>query len=221
MTADRTGMNNTPPPPAGKTSTAQGTGIPFADRPALRRRMRRLRRQLNETEQRHAAQNLARHVRRSALFQRSRHIGFYLANDGELDLSPLLLHASGMRKACYLPLITPDKRLRFAPFQPGDALAPNAFGIPEPAGAGLQLVDAKFLDLLLMPLVAFDAQGNRLGMGGGFYDRSLAFLRQRHHWRKPRLLGIAHAFQRVDGLAAQNWDVPLDAIATDQGLYSP
>jgi len=189
------------------------------DRPALRRQLRGLRRQLSEAEQRHAARQLARLVQRSALFRRSRHIGFYLANDGELALTPLLEHAWAMRKICYLPVITPDHRLRFAPYRPGDTLAPNVFGIPEPASAGLRIVDARLLDLLLIPLVGFDTQGNRLGMGGGFYDRSLAFLRHRHHWRKPRLLGIAHALQRVDALDPQWWDIPLDGVATDQQLH--
>ncbi len=211
-------MNNTPPPP---TSNAPPPAIPLNERPALRRHMRRLRRALNTAEQKDAADQLARQVWRSSLFRRSRHIAFYLANDGELDLTPLFHHAWGMRKTCYLPVITPGKRLLFTPFQAGDPLTPNAFGIPEPAGANLKYVDAKLLDLLLMPLVAFDAQGNRLGMGGGFYDRSLAFLRQRQHWRKPRLLGIAHDFQRVGTLVAQDWDVPLDAIATDTQLYLP
>ncbi|MEK7321885.1 MAG: 5-formyltetrahydrofolate cyclo-ligase [Pseudomonadota bacterium] len=215
-------MNDKPPPPPIATLSSnviQDATVTDADRPRLRRRLRQQRRQLSKTQQRHAAHRLARLVWSSALFRRSRHIGFYLANDGELNLTPLLQHAWAMRKTCYLPVITPDRRLRFAPYHPGDKLAPNLFGIPEPAGAGLRSVDARLLDLLLLPLVGFDLQGNRLGMGGGFYDRSLAFLRHRRHWRKPRLLGIAHALQRVDTLAPQWWDVPLDGVATEQQLH--
>lgn len=215
--------DDTPPAPITTPALSDLPGPPvvatLSDRPALRRRLRDLRRQLDKTQQRRAAHQLARLIHSSALFRRSRHIGFYLANDGEPDLTPLLHHAWTMRKTCYLPVITPDRRLRFAPYYPGDPLAPNLFGIPEPVGAGLRSVDARLLDLLLMPLVGFDAQGNRLGMGGGFYDRSLSFLRQRRHWRKPRLLGIAHALQRVEALAPQSWDVPLDAVATEQQIY--
>jgi 5-formyltetrahydrofolate cyclo-ligase len=80
-------------------------------------------------------------------------------------------------------------------------------------------VRAQELDLILMPLVGFDDRGNRLGMGGGFYDRSLEFLRHRQHWRKPHLLGIAYDFQRVNGLTADPWDVPLQGVITDQAVY--
>ncbi len=208
-----------PPPTTASSSDIHDRTLTGADRSALRRRLRQQRQQLSKVQQRHAASKLARLVWCSSLFRRSRHIGFYLANDGELDLTPLLQHAWAMRKTCYLPVISADRRLRFTPYYPGDPLAPNIFGIPEPSGAGLRLVDARLLDLLLLPLVGFDIQGNRLGMGGGFYDRSLAGLRHRHHWRKPRLLGIAHALQRVDALDPQWWDIPLDGIATDQQLH--
>ncbi len=77
------------------------------------------------------------------------------------------------------------------------------------------------LDLILMPLVGFDLQGNRLGMGGGFYDRSLAFLRYRLYWKRPRLLGLAYDFQQVDILTADPWDIPMQAVVTDQAVYLP
>jgi 5-formyltetrahydrofolate cyclo-ligase len=124
-----------------------------------------------------------------------------------------------MGKVCYLPVITPRQSLWFAPYAEGDPLALNRFGIPEPARPGLSLVGARALDLILTPLVAFDDQGHRLGMGGGFYDRTLSFLRQRHAWHKPRLLGVAHELQRISALTAEPWDVPLDGVATDMQLY--
>ena len=69
-----------------------------------------------------------------------------------------------------------------------------------------------------MPLVAFSAAGTRLGMGGGYYDRSFAF----RHGRgaPPRLVGVGYGFQREDALAAEPWDVPLDAVATEAGLFA-
>ncbi len=76
------------------------------------------------------------------------------------------------------------------------------------------------LDALILPLLAFDTQGQRLGMGGGFYDRSLAALRHRRRWRRPRLLGVAHGFQEVSELPREPWDVPLDGIVTEQGYRS-
>ena len=96
-------------------------------------------------------------------------------------------------------------------------MAPNRFGIPEPIDA--KPLRARQLDLLLMPLVGFDLEGNRLGMGGGFYDATLAFMRHRRVWRKPRLVGIAYECQRVDTLPHEPWDMPLDAVLTERQLY--
>lgn len=124
-----------------------------------------------------------------------------------------------MGKTCYLPVITPRCTLWFARYTPGDPLTPNRFGIPEPACSGVALVPARLLDLIFTPLVAFDDQGHRLGMGSGFYDRSLSFLRHRHTWHKPRLLGIAHELQHLAALQPATWDVPLDGVATDRNLY--
>jgi len=77
------------------------------------------------------------------------------------------------------------------------------------------------LDIALVPLVAFDDYGRRLGMGGGYYDRTFAYLRHREHWRRPKLIGVAFEFQRVAELPAQPWDVPLDGIITEKGLLLP
>jgi 5-formyltetrahydrofolate cyclo-ligase len=185
----------------------------------LRSRIRKQRRALSPAQQREAAEHLDRIVARSALFRRSRHIGFFLANDGELDPHWLLQRAWHMGKTCYLPVITPRCTLWFARYSPGDPLIANRFGIPEPARSDVALVSARLLDLIFTPLVAFDDQGHRLGMGSGFYDRSLAFLRHRHTWHKPRLLGIAHELQHLAALQPATWDVPLDGVATDRNLY--
>ena len=188
-------------------------------RSALRSRLREQRRGLTPEQQRSAALRLDRIVGHSALFRRSRHIAFFLTNDGELDPQLLMRRAWRMSKVCYLPVITPAKSLWFAPYEHGDALTPNRFGIPEPARAGLPLLSARILDLILTPLVAFDDHGNRLGMGCGFYDRTFSFLRYRHVWRKPRLLGVAHELQHLTTLQTASWDVPLDGVATDEDLY--
>jgi len=206
-------MKSTPPsgPPA-----AHPDHLP-ATRSALRKRLRAQRRALPPAQQHAAAEGLARLLGHSGLFRRSRHIAFYLANDGELDPMPLMRRAWAMGKVCYLPVIAPDQRLWFAPYAHDDQLITNRYGIPEPAAPAL--TGARHLDLILAPLVGFDERGRRLGMGGGFYDRTLAFLRHRRAWRKPRLIGIAHDLQRVARLESAPWDVPMDAVATDSALY--
>jgi 5-formyltetrahydrofolate cyclo-ligase len=93
-------------------------------------------------------------------------------------------------------------------------MAPNRYGIPEPLDA--RPLRARQLDLLLMPLVGFDHRGYRLGMGGGYYDATLAFMQHRRLWRKPRLVGIAYECQRVEALPHDPWDMPLDAVLTER-----
>lgn len=184
--------------------------------------MRRRRRALSPEELAAHSQLVARRLEHEPLFRRSTHIAAYFAGDGEIDPLPLLRRAWAMRKICYLPILSPHfhQRLAFAPYREGDPLVLNIYGIPEPARPE-HLIDGRLLDLVLTPLVAFDTAGSRLGMGGGYYDRSFAFLRQRRHWRRPHLVGLAHDFQRVDQLDTQSWDVPLAAIVTEAAFYRP
>jgi 5-formyltetrahydrofolate cyclo-ligase len=183
-------------------------------RQQLRRDMRRRRRALTPAQQRTASIRFARHIASSLTFRRARHIGLYLAADGELDPLPALQQHHLAGRTLYLPVLPrhADAVLHFAPWQPGETLIRNRYGIGEPALTDRKLVPLWRLDLLLMPLVAFDDKGNRLGMGGGFYDRALAALCRRP--RRPRLTGVAHAFQRVDALPAAPWDAPLDEVIT-------
>lgn len=193
---------------------------PRIDRNTLRRQLRQQRRALSPQQRRQAAHQLQRYLGSHPLFLHSQHIAFYLPNDGELDLQPLIERAWAMGKRCYLPVLSPlyHNRLWFAPYHPHSRLQTNRFGIPEPKQNWREMRPVQSLDLILTPLVAFDDQGNRLGMGGGYYDRTLAYLRLRKHWKKPRLIGTAYGFQQVSHLDAANWDVPLHGIATEQGL---
>jgi 5-formyltetrahydrofolate cyclo-ligase len=123
-----------------------------------------------------------------------------------------------MRRECYAPVLPSRGRmLRFARIRRETPMTRNRFGIAEPLDA--RPLRARQLDLLLMPLVGFDHRGFRLGMGGGFYDATLAFMRHRRNWRKPRLVGIAYECQRVESLPHDPWDMPLDAVLTERQLY--
>ncbi len=145
---------------------------------------------------------------------RARHLACYWPADGELDPRPLMARLLTPGKVAYLPVIRPDGRLWFAPWRPDASWRLNRYGIPEPCGPA---VPARVLDLILLPLVAFDARGRRLGMGGGYYDRTLAFLGHRLR-RRPRLVGLAYRWQEVPCLPAEPWDMPLDAVITDGGV---
>ncbi|GBE10841.1 putative 5-formyltetrahydrofolate cyclo-ligase [bacterium BMS3Abin12] len=190
------------------------------DPTALRREMRRKRRALDAASRAAIAERIARRLAGSDWFLRSRRVAAYLAVDGELDPAPLLHRARALHKTVYLPVLDPlQDRLWFAPYRPGDALVHNRFGIPEPAAGGERRVAPWALDLVLAPLVAFDPGGGRLGMGGGFYDRTFAYLRARSRWRKPRLLGMAYGFQEVAALPHRPWDIRLQGCATERALY--
>jgi len=191
-------------------------------RPALRRKLRHARRQLTPAQQRLAARRLYRQLAQHPRFRRARHIALYLPNDGEIDPRLLLQAAQRRGKATDLPVLNPGPRTRrvFQRIEPGEQLRRNRFGILEPVIRTARQRRVWALDLLLMPLVGFDGKGGRLGMGGGFYDRSLAYRAMRKKSHKPTLLGLAHECQRVDRLPLESWDVALQATVTDQGWYA-
>lgn len=193
-----------------------------ATRNTLRQTLRARRRALGRADQTRAAESLADRLLAHRLVRVCRRIALYLPNDGEIDPQLLLTRLLKMNKRCYLPMLSRLRhdRLWFAPYTNSTPLALNRFGIPEPITTARDWVRAQELDLILMPLVAFDTRGNRLGMGGGFYDKSLSFLRTRTLWHKPHLIGLAHDFQCVDLLEPCAWDVPLQAVATDQIIYN-
>lgn len=140
----------------------------------------------------------------------ARNIGLYAAADGEVDLAPLTLALHRMGKRLALPVIEPAGSMRFYRYRPGDRTVRNRYNISEPASAASP---SGPLELLLVPLVAFDAEGNRLGMGAGYYDRYAA--------RHPcRLVGVAHDCQRATALPVAPWDQPLHGVVTESGFVS-
>lgn len=195
------------------------------DRRELRRQLRRRRRALTPHQRRLASRELCRRLRGLPELQRARRVALYLPNDGEIDPRPLIDWLVARRAQVYLPVLRPlsDNRLWFVRYHAGTRMTRNRFGIAEPdTRFGAQRANrlpAWALDTVLLPLVGFDDDGQRIGMGGGFYDRTFAFVR--HRRPSPRLIGIAHDCQRVDSLPVASWDVPLDAIVSDQRIVKP
>lgn len=189
-------------------------------RDELRRHMRGLRAGLSPELRRSAAEAAAGIAAATAPFHRARRIAVYIAVDAELDPEPLAALARAAGKEVYLPVLPPGNNapLSFLPYAAGAALRPNRLRIPEPApSAGAQVAPVE-LDLVLAPLVAFDAHGQRLGMGAGFYDRSFAFLKDART-PHPALIGYAYEVQQVPELAAEPWDVPLAGVVTEQQFH--
>jgi len=186
----------------------------------LRQKKRQLRQQLSNTIQHKHSQLLCQNTIKLRHYRNAKHIALYLANDGEIDPATLVEHARFLQKKIYLPILSPIKNsLYFAPFETNSQWKSNRFDIPEPICHPSKWKTAQQMDLLLLPLVAFDTQGNRMGMGGGFYDRTLAYRQHRNFWKKPILMGLAHETQKVDSLTSQNWDIPLDFIITEKQTY--
>jgi len=183
--------------------------------------MRQARSSLDPHQREVHAQALALRLRRHPLLLRSKRIGFYIPVQGEMNPWPLVDALVKLRKDVFLPVLLPFNcnRLWFAPCTPEVEMAPNRFGIPEPVVHPRSMLRPIALDVVLTPLVAFDANANRLGMGGGYYDRTFAFLRRRGCWNRPHLIGLAYEFQRTSKLTPSPWDVPLAMVATESSLY--
>ncbi len=188
-----------------------------AQRRQLRRVLRQRRRNLDPARQRQAARAVASHLQRQPELIRARRVAAYLACDGELDPAPLLTRIAARGCRIYFPVIADDSPLgvRFLPAPSGrGGWRRNRFGIREPAAG--RALPAWQLDVLLMPLVGFDRDGHRLGMGGGYYDRLLADLARRV--RRPRCIGLAHGCQQVESLPVADWDRNVEAIVTERGV---
>lgn len=183
---------------------------PSDARRLLRARMRLRRRRLRGTRRQLATRAIVRHLLMLPAYHAASSIALYWPADGEPDIRGLVAHARAHGKRLYLPVVGQAGQMRFAAWPATARLKRNRYGIPEPVGT--RRLKAADLALLIIPLVAFDAAGNRLGMGGGYYDRALAGRR-----RRPVLVGAAFSLQQVAGLPAQPWDVPLDMVITERG----
>lgn len=185
-----------------------------AEKKALRARMRARRRALSPAERAAAAERFQRRLWPQLQPPRCQRIAVYLAFDGELDLLPLIGRLWAANKEVYLPVVSrlEPQRLWFRRYEQNSPMKRNRFGILEPI-SGVVLASRQ-LDVVLLPLTAFDRHGNRLGMGGGFYDRTFAY--RRHSLAsRPRLIGVGYHWQQVEALAREPHDLPVQGIATD------
>lgn len=182
------------------------------DRGALRREMRERRRALPAPARIAAADALATQLLALPFAASARTVAGYWAMDGEIALHAWQLRLPREVGYC-LPVLHPDDTLRFAPWKPGAPLTTNRYGIPEPDVPPARLLRPEQLDLVVAPLVAFDRQGHRLGMGGGWYDRS--FAARLDAPAPPYLVGAGFSAQRVDAIVPARWDVRLDAVCTE------
>lgn len=172
----------------------------------------------NQTQKSH---NIVKTVKTSEAYLNSSKIGIYHSVKGEADPKELITEAIHDKsdKTFYLPVLASNKQqgLLFGQLTQDTKFKDNKFGIPEPEFDEDKLVKGDYLDLVLVPLLGFDKNGNRLGMGGGFYDRCFAF-KKKQQQNTPLLMGFAYDFQEIDSLSPESWDVGLDLVATETQL---
>ena len=181
-------------------------------RPELRRQLQARRAALSPGQRLAAADAVARHLCAQPELREPGYVAGYWAVGGEVPLHAVQLRLAPAQVWC-LPVLQDGGHLRFAPWRAGDPLVNNRFGIPEPDLAPASLLDPSQLTVAVMPLVGFDAFGQRLGMGGGWYDRTFAFRHER--LAPPYLVGAAFDVQRVESLTGAAWDVAVDAVCTE------
>ncbi|MGB2264052.1 MAG: 5-formyltetrahydrofolate cyclo-ligase [Glaciecola sp.] len=193
-------------------------------RQALRAELRAKRRALSEQEQCHAQQQLL--TQASDFIHNADIIAAYLPNDGEISPQALIDYAWAHNKTVALPVLHPfhPQTLLFVRYTSQSNMTKNKFGIPEPQLTTQDIIPIHTINRIFVPLVGFDDQGNRMGMGGGFYDRTLAPITESHQVgyvsfkisTPPTLIGLAHDVQMLDSIPCAQWDIPMSHILTPQ-----
>ena len=185
---------------------------------SLRTKLRAKRQAISHSEQIEKSKALVPILEKMPEFIKSQHIAFYSAVENEIDPEYLLTAAQRLGKKCYLPVLHPLKaELWFVHYKIGDKLTQNRFKILEPKLDAKKIIPAWSLDLVLVPMLAFDSKGRRLGTGGGYYDRTFAFTKTKSRPKLPRLIGLAYDFQEVSSLPWDDWDIQLTGIVTNKG----
>lgn len=189
-------------------------------RDLLRQHFRARRQQLNFEQQNMAAQDLLNQCLSDQSFIQAQTMAFYLANDGEINPSYLIEYCWKNNKTVLLPIIHPTKagHLLFSQYHQNTQLEANQYGIPEPLYIEQNIVLLSSIDIIFSPLVSFDQHGNRLGMGGGYYDRTLAPLALGSY--STEVIGLAHDCQQSEQLPNQQWDFPLNKVITPKQIFA-
>ena len=179
----------------------------------LRQTCQQTRKKLSHAYQRDASQRVCKKIAHLEQYRYAKHIALYQAVNGEIDLRSIWRSAPLQGKYCYFPALNDDGTLAFLPATPASIFHKNRFDIEEPVIERSQAVLPENLSIMFIPLVAFDLHGTRLGMGAGYYDKTLALS------RPPLLVGVAYEFQRQSFIEPEAWDIPLDVIITEQAVY--
>ena len=192
---------------------------PELSRSQLRQMMRQRRIGLSRDEQKYAGINLLEQVKRLPHIQQAQNIALYLSSDGEIDTQPIIDWLWQQGKQVVLPVLHPFSKghLLFLHYHDNSPICLNKYGIAEPKLDKTQICLLKDIDIIFTPLVAFDSGGQRLGMGGGYYDRTLASWFSSGKGALP--IGLAHDCQQVNDIPCEHWDIPLPIFVTPSKIW--
>lgn len=180
---------------------------------SLRQTLKAIRNHLSPQFQAQSSDAVCRRIQKIDAYRHSKRIALYHAFSGEIGLHDIWRSAPLQGKFCYFPVLTEEKTLLFLPATPKTPFESNQYGIPEPCVTRNAALPADAFDIIFMPLLGFDVNGTRLGMGKGYYDRTLAAARH------PRLIGIAYDFQKLSYIKSESWDIRMDAVVTPSTVY--
>lgn len=180
---------------------------------ALRQSCQHIRKSLPPVYQHNASAKICAHIYKTTHYRKAKRIALYQAIQGEISLSSLWQTAASQGKYCYFPVLNEDKTLFFLPATPATTFKENRYGINEPVVDKKEAILPEEIDIIFLPVVAFDGSGTRLGMGAGYYDRTLA------NNSSSILIGVAYDFQHFSYLQPHSWDIPLTAIVTPETIY--
>lgn len=189
------------------------------DKINLRKTIRAQRKNLSSEQVSDASKKIAEKIFQLPEFLNAQHVAFYISNENEIDPASIMQHAEANKKNCYLPVIENTRELHFYLIHPNTKFSKNKFDIEEPVIHNQESISPAALDLIFIPLVAFDDNGNRVGRGGGFYDHALQTIQNKSNYGKPILIGLAYDFQKINAIASDNWDVKINMIITENNLY--
>jgi len=189
-------------------------------KPEIRKAIRAKRMELTSEAVERAAKAVATELVMHPSMINSQHIGFYMTDENELDPAPLVHALQKQGKSFYLPAIPPNQEsISYYLYNTGDALLEDDNGILEPDITLAQPFATEDLDVILVPVVAFDPECNRIGRGAGHFDRTLEFCSKNSGSKRPQLIGLAYEFQKIPKVVVNDWDIPLDFIFTEEAVY--
>lgn len=181
---------------------------------SLRQFGRAARAAISDEQKAIASDVIAEKVITSSWFQRAAHVACYLPADDEVNTWEIISRAWRQKKRVFAPVLKKNRRMQFVEITPNSDLRLNRFGIYEPIDGAI--VTARVLDIVLTPVVAIDNDRRRIGMGGGYFDRTFSFLRHRQNWLHPKLVGLAFACQKVEKITPNPWDIRLFCTITEE-----